>query len=526
MHCGTGANDCVVCPEPDPSLHQIAVCTAGACGLACMTGFTDRNGDPADGCEYGCTIIPGGDAPDDAFTDANCDGIDGDRALAIFVSTSGSDANDGLTPSTAVASLRRAFEIFAATPARVQVLVATGSYSSSTMLELPNGVGVYGGYSTNFLTRMDSRASIVASTPTALRARNLTLPTTIDRVSFTTADRIAASEAAVAVVVENSGENLTLRFLSVTAGRGGVGDPGGIGTVGSTGGVGAEVSTDQTSGGGGGSPGGGAGASGVFRGEGVRGSDANRVGTGCGHGGPAPTSTGRGCADGDPAPPGPIGEPGCPGSRGGHGMAGDGLGTFSGSTWSPSSGRSGDPGTAGGGGGGGASGSGEDCTYPWGDCWYCGTGRAGGGGGGGGGGGTGGGGGQSGGASVGIRLIGSTINAQQLRVQTAGGGNGGNGSAGGPGGPGGAGRPGAISTQNTAAAGGQGGQGGQGGEGGCGGGGGGGPSIAIWGDGTSARIRELSPITFATGAGGTGGSSCGNAGSPGTSTNVRDAFFD
>jgi hypothetical protein len=280
MHCGTGANDCVVCPEPDPALHQIAVCSAGACGLACIPGFTDRNGDPVDGCEYGCTIMPGVDAPDDAFVDANCDGIDGDRALAIFVSTGGSDAMDGLTPSTAVGSLRRAFEVFAAMPARVQILVATGSYSSSVLLELPNGAGVYGGYSTNFLMRADTRASIIASTPTALRARNLTLPTTIDRVSFTTADRTAASEAAIAVLVENSGANLTLRFLSVTAGRGGAGAPGGPGGVGSTGSAGEVMTANRTSGGGAGAPGGGGGASGVYRGEGQRGTDGNRVGTG------------------------------------------------------------------------------------------------------------------------------------------------------------------------------------------------------------------------------------------------------
>jgi len=55
-------------------------------------GFAARDCRPADR-----TVHPGAaDAPDMAgFADTNCDGIDGDRALAVFVSPEGSDIDDG-----------------------------------------------------------------------------------------------------------------------------------------------------------------------------------------------------------------------------------------------------------------------------------------------------------------------------------------------------------------------------------------------------------------------------------------------
>ncbi|MBZ0115759.1 MAG: hypothetical protein K8H88_02105, partial [Sandaracinaceae bacterium] len=211
MHCGTGADDCVVCPDPAPALHQVAACVDGACSVVCADGFFDRDGMASNGCEYACTLVPGVDAPDDTFADSNCDGIDGDRPLAIFVTQAGDDGRDGLTPATSVGSLRRAFEIFAANPARVQILVANGTYTTNAMLDLPDGVGVYGGYSNDFLTRTDTRASLNASSSTAIRARNLSRPTVIDRVSITTLDRTATSEPTVAVLVQSSGSNLTLR---------------------------------------------------------------------------------------------------------------------------------------------------------------------------------------------------------------------------------------------------------------------------------------------------------------------------
>lgn len=528
LHCGTGANDCVPCPDGAAGSHQLATCDMGTCALVCEGGWTDRNGDPADGCEYLCTPTPGLDTPDDAFTDANCDGIDGDRTRAVFVSTRGADTNDGLTPGTPVASFQRAFEVHYLATSRNQILVANGSYATSSTLTVPNGIGIHGGYTDDFLTRADTRASITASSATALRAAGLRSPTVIDRININTTDRTGPSEATYAVVVDDSLDRLSLRFLTITAGRGGDGTSGTAGGRGADGTRGSNAS--GSSGGAGGNPGGG-GASGLG-GDGRTGrrrdsGQAGFVGSGgsCGVGGTAGSGSGTGglgCADGDPGPGGGGGT-GCTGTLGGNGSPGDGVGSLAGGVWSPSHGAPGDRGGVGGGGGGGGAGGGEDCTV-FGSCTYCGTGRGGGGGGGGGQGGAGGGAGTGGGASIGLVLLSSTVIGHQLRIQTAGGGNGGRGAAGGGGGTGGGGGNGATSSSSTEGNGGPGGIGGPGGQGGCGGGGGGGPSVAVWGNGSSARIRESTPVSYAPGAGGSGGTSCGSSGASGVSSNLRSAF--
>lgn len=520
-HCGSG-DMCIACPAPDPSLHAVASCMGGVCGSECELGYVDLDMNPANGCEFACTIVPGTDFPDDTFTDANCDGIDGDRARAIFVSTTGSDANDGLTSATPVGSFTRAFAVFAANPTRVQILVVNGTYATSAELSLPSGVGIYGGYAAGFVARTDSRAQILASSPTAMRAQGLTSPTLIDRVNLTTANQTTASVGTATLIVRDSGDWLTLRFVTVLAGRGGDGAAGTPGSRGSDGTNGSNGS--GASGGGGGSVGGGGGATGVNRAAGPAGGAGS--GGSCGTGGSQGSGSGGGglgCSDGDPQPGGDGGD-GCTGLVGTGGGAGDGLGTLSSTgVWTASTAPSGGTGGRGGGGGGGGAGGGEDCRV-LGSCVYCDTGRGGGGGGGGGAGGTGGGGGRGGGVSIAIVLLDSTITLQGVRVQTVGGGNGGTGAAGGAGGNGGAGGIGATASNSSQGRGGLGGDGGGGGTGGCGGGGGGGPSIGIWGNGPTAQYRELSATVMAIGPGGNGGSSCGTGGSSGTSSNTRDAY--
>jgi hypothetical protein len=520
-HCGSG-DTCIVCPTPDPALNSVASCTAGVCGAACAAGYIDLDANPANGCEFACTVVPGIDSPDDAFLDANCDGIDGDRALAIFVSPTGTDSNDGLTSTTPVGGFVRAFEVFAANPTRVQILVANGTYATSAELALPSGVGIYGGYGATFITRSDSRAQILASSPTAMRAAGLTSASVLDHMNLTTADQTTLSAGTSTLVVSNSGDLLTLRFVTVLAGRGGPGAPGSAGTNGAVGGTGGNGSGSSS--GGGGAVGGGAGASGLGQSAGPAGTMGN--GGSCGTGGSAGPSSGGGglsCGDGNPMPGGGGGT-GCTGIVGTPGGAGDGLGALSAAgVWTPSVAGSGVAGGRGGGGGGGGAGGGENCTA-FGACLSCGTGRGGGGGGGGGEGGTPGGGGLGGGASIAVVLINSTLTLQAVRLQTVGGGNGGTGASGGPGGGGGPGGVGAPSGSSTEGGGGNGGNGGGGGTGGCGGGGGGGPSVGIWGTGPSSQYRELSATALAIGSGGSGGTSCGTSGSAGTTTNMRDAY--
>jgi hypothetical protein len=104
-------------------------------------GYTVVDGDCA---PKDASIHPGAvDMPDLAFVDSNCDGIDGDSAAAIFVSTAGSDANPG-TKALPKATIPNAISPAAAHLPVLPVYAAVGSYSGS--VALATGVGVYGGY--------------------------------------------------------------------------------------------------------------------------------------------------------------------------------------------------------------------------------------------------------------------------------------------------------------------------------------------------------------------------------------------
>ena len=67
VNCGSCGNACTFA-------NAAALCTAGTCQRgACNTNFFDLNGDPADGCEYGCVKTNGGVEKCDGL-DNNCDG--------------------------------------------------------------------------------------------------------------------------------------------------------------------------------------------------------------------------------------------------------------------------------------------------------------------------------------------------------------------------------------------------------------------------------------------------------------------
>jgi hypothetical protein len=515
MRCGaTGLNDCVVCPSPAAGARNVsAACRMGACTFECAAGWVDTDGDLSNGCE--CMASSATDEPDDTFTDANCDGVDGDVTRAVFVSTRGSDGNDGLTRTTPVRSLGRAFDV-ASSSGRTQILVANGTYGTSTPLALPDGRGLYGGYSDDFRTRTNSRANLVSSARTAIEVRGHTMPSVVDRIDLATEDQTGPQAWTATLVVSNSGENFRLRYATVVAGRGGNGSNGAIGAPGAAGTMGAPGS--GSTGGGGGTTGGGRGGDGRNRAGGLPGAMGATNGAPCGGAGGIPNNSGLGCGDGDAQPGGPGGN-GCEGLPGSAGAGGMGPGNVTGGMWMPThDGAAGGEGGTGGGGGGGAAGGGENCAPVGCSLGYCGTGRGGGGGGGGGRGGAGGGGGQGGGASIGILLEASLLELDTVAVRTGGGGNGGQGGGGGPGGGGGVGGAGAPSSSTSEGAGGRGGDGGRGGVGGCGGGGAGGPSVGIFG-GAAAQIRALGTVSYTLGPRGEAGSSCpgGNAGAAGVS---------
>src|SRR5690606_22825395 len=144
-HCGGCNIPCTSAPNSTWS------CDSGSCEFqSCNANYWDLDGNPANGCEYNCVFQSAVDLPDDNFRDANCDGIDGDIAKAIFVSTSGNDANPG-TMSQPVRTITYALQL-AQTTGKSEIYVAAGEYSSPTVT-LVNGISIYGGYSYPSWTR-------------------------------------------------------------------------------------------------------------------------------------------------------------------------------------------------------------------------------------------------------------------------------------------------------------------------------------------------------------------------------------
>ncbi|MFL6003277.1 MAG: DUF1565 domain-containing protein, partial [Nocardioides sp.] len=127
----------------------------------------DRTGGAVDCAPLDPSVHPGApDRPDLAFTDTNCDGIDGNAAKAVFVSTvDGNDAGTG-TKNNPLKTINAG--ITAAAPAGKDVYVAGGTYAETA--SLADDVGVYGGYALNFRNRSADEATTIngANGPAAL----------------------------------------------------------------------------------------------------------------------------------------------------------------------------------------------------------------------------------------------------------------------------------------------------------------------------------------------------------------------
>ncbi len=495
-------------------------CTNGVC-TGCAPNQYDLDGNPANGCEYSCIFQSATDLPDDGFVDANCDGVDGNAAAAIFVDPSGSDSSAGTKTAplrTIGAALTRA-----QTEGRSAVYVSEGTYPER--VTLANGISVYGGYSRqNGWQRSASYVSKIASTAVidgrvlAVEGTNITAPTTLDRLTIDSGNASGSGISSYAMLCTGC-SGVTLSNSSLTAGNGSAGTSGTLGaagangTSGTPGGAGACTSTTPGSSGAGGvnlcsgaTVSGGAGGIGGTPGNpGAAGQSGALNGGGGGIGG-------AGCDGGVfqlscTASPGQNGQPGQQGAFGANGAAGQG-GQFIGGAWVGGSGQVGITGTAGRGGGGGGGGGGENSLQD-------GAGNGGGGGGAGGCGGAFGTGGSAGGGSFGLVLISSNGFILQGNVIHSGnGGIGGAGGNGGIGGNGGSGAQGAAVCTGEVGRGGNGGNGGRGGDGGHGGGGAGGPSYAVYRSGTNVAVNGnvLTP-----GLGGSGGPSSGLVGSAGAS---------
>lgn len=499
-HCG-GCG--IACSLPNAQTS----CAAGNCAfVSCNPGYMNLDGtEDVDGCPYQCTPTPGVDVPDDLTLsgyatqnrDSNCDGIDGDISVAIFVDHATGNDNNAGTMSTPLKTVNEALSrLRTSSSALHHIYVSKGDYNES--LELVAGVSIFGGYdaaagwtrnagnvvriagayknSTNDVIAIrGSSIGMVSSRRTILQNISVESANATDARSGTYAGASSyaihcadCSALSVIGVIARAGGGAAARLAAATqpmtplteaqlnACKGADGERQDHGTrPGGDGGPALFCAPGRGGGNGGASGRNGSGQTGVA------GRVANQGGGSPGGGGAQRQRGG----DGQPGAPGQNGDPGAGGSN---------AGVVDGDFWRGADGGAGAQGLNGHGGGGGGGGGGRTRTAA--------SNRGGGSGGGGGAGGCGahgGNGGGAGGASIAIALVRSQ-GAEVVRttMRTVGGGDGSVGRSGADGLPGcsrGLGKEG----YKDAGDGGHGGNGGAGGDGGSGGGGAGGPSLGL-----------------------------------------------
>ncbi|MDP3218548.1 MAG: DUF1565 domain-containing protein, partial [Deltaproteobacteria bacterium] len=243
-----GAN-CGACGNRCPTgTNQVGACVAGACALACAPGYVDLDAVPGNGCECRSTDA---DVPDDGFADTNCDGIDGNAARAVFVSTRGNDA----APGTREAPKRTiGAAIAAATPTRFAVYIAGGTYSES--ITLASGVSLYGGYNDSGWTRAASNVTTIDGGATAVRGAGLSAALELNLLTIRAANASGAGQSSYGVRLAGSGALVTLHRCAITAGNGVPGVDGAAGAGGAAGGNASGITAGSSACGGPGGAGG------------------------------------------------------------------------------------------------------------------------------------------------------------------------------------------------------------------------------------------------------------------------------
>jgi len=545
----TSVNHCGMCGRRCVAQNATSSCAMGQCAFTCNAGYSDLDMDPSNGCEYQCTFTNAVDLPDVAFTDANCDGMDGEVTNGIFVSLTGDDTNPG-TKDDPVLTIDEGLRKAVAQNKR-DVYVSAGAYNGPIVITNLAGKNIAGGYQPGPLrwTRASSNATVVTGGNPALVIADagvlVDAGVTVQFMQFR-ADNAAGQDSNGngasshgAFVVNSTGVRLEL--VQVRAGSGANGRDGTPGTDGAPGGNGGTATAgaifDTTN---------------VF-GFGICGASAlwpvgasgglSSCGRPGGRGGiPGWSHDYAGTAsDGFPFPPGRDGQQPVLGAVGGVGSAGNSSdsasyataftnqhgatgadGTDGTNAVAPASigsltiagyltpaltlATGGTPGQGGGGGGGGGGGCTRECISIVCYCKCYSYGSPGGGGGAGGCGGTRGFTGGGGGASVGLVLWNAEVQARQLSVTTGSGGTGGRGGRGGALGGRGIGNCSShdLGAQGVSRIGGCGGNGGRGGRGGHGAGGTGGLVIGVARNASS--VINTTQVTYSQpGTAGTGG---------------------
>ncbi len=570
-HCGQCNDNCTFLNYPNAESTCNANLKVPTCAMQCLGGFFDLNNNPEDGCE--CEYLSATDFPDGI--DQNCDGADGDIGDALFVAKNGNDGNSGAIDKpllTIQAALDKALD-----EGKRDVYVASGVYAESIVLR--EGIGLYGGYSSDFKQRtVDLNVTVImgeeflADRPGAVNAVDIAGDpgtTVLDGFTIFGHNNMTPGGNSYAVYVRSCSDGLKISNNTVEAGSGGPGAKGSDGTNGAPGAAGEDgagafgVSTSNCGnvepalprpGGLGGTPtcSGESGAAGGAGGGNTcpsvygaapaafeLGQSGEGVDGGSGGGGGydrevwycslfPPAGECHQAEDGnETAVSGGAGGSGVGGNtEGGNGCLGWAAGgTIVDGLWQGSSGLPGKPGVdASGGGGGGAGGGAQNANSCSGRTHIGGTG---GGGGSGGCGGSGGEGGGTGGGSFGLFVVWDETPdtppsvAKNTIIGGVGGpgGQGGNAGSGAPGGAGGLGGGADFANAPCSAPGGNGGAGGLGGHGEGGGGGCGGISSGIFahGHGGADLTDYTKDNTFFIGLGGSGGSGGPSIGNPGDS---------
>lgn len=485
------------------------------CGPATINGTkfdlaeTDKLGDDCNDSKP--DIHPGlPDAPETQapFVDSNCDGIDGTVESAVFVSSSGSNgANCGTRKQPCLTITKGLAQ--AKAQEKKYVLVTGDDYNEDLVLQ--NGIGIYGGYASDWTRDASNLTTIIAASVNGVYASGINKPTIINLVTIQGKDgKDGNGESTYGFRAKDCTKALQLINCRVQAGDAGGGLDGQDGVDGQ----------DGHSGGNAGVGAGGAGGQSPCNRNGGKGGRAwdcgvsnGLPGVGGAAGGQSGTYDCGACGD--------AGGPGVPGHSGTNGSnANDGTGgnnnwgqVNANGVWVGASGTPGSPGSDGGGGGGGGAG-GTDVDH----CLFgigSGTGIGGGGGGGGAGGcgGAGGPAGQTGGGSFGIMLYNSPIVIEKSTIVLGRGGRGGSGGRGGNSGRGGRGGQGGSGNSSNGGEPGNGVAGGNGGDGGYGGGGGGGcggVAVGIGWKGTGPAIQDPNYQGGSAGRHGSGGGTSNN----------------
>jgi hypothetical protein len=502
----------------------------------------------------GCAPPSTSDIPDDNYSDDNCDGIDGDVSLGIFVAKNDVNAVDDPTCGTLMKPCKSIGQGMtnAVVASKPNLYVQAASYNEVVILAA--GKSIFGGYDNNWQRAPRSQTGHTVTITGALESTDgqyLTVKAHDLIVNSTIADVVlvgptppnptangATGQSTYVVHAKNA--TLTLHNVTVTAGNGAKGHNGSIGgnasnvnpTAGMSGAVGGNgqydinLCNDTSFGGGGGggtnascgNTGAGSGGNGGKEDtdcccqtclpvigcfcttctgsccnatSGSQGGNGAQFGGSFGHGGVAAAT----CSSGSDGQPGSV-HNGPAGSKGSGGAL-DGSGY-----WATNAGSGGGAGGAGGGGGGGSGSGGCDSgNVPF-------ENSAGGGGGGGGAGGcaavSGGGGGGGGGATFAVVAYNSTVTVTNSTITRGAGGGGGDGGNGGRGQSGGAGQSGGLGA-GSSPNGNKGGDGAHGGHGGGGGGGAGGHSYGVFIGGGTSNVT-VTTVTFSgPSVGGAGG---------------------